>query len=77
MSKSDLVRVLEGFADAYPVDVFPEPSKEDRDWLKRERPGLQDAIAASMGRHLGKWMLEAAAEIERLRWKLGMPEDAD
>lgn len=57
---AEMVRRLEAFAEAYPIGMFAEPTKEERDWLHNEKPGLQDRIAASMGRHLSKFFAEAA-----------------
>src|SRR5690606_33922344 len=62
---SELVERLDGFAKAYPESVFPPPTKEDRDWLHETRPGLQDRIAADMGRHFAQFATEAAEALTR------------
>ena len=59
---------LEGWAKAYPVDMFHEPTKEERDWLHATKPGLMDCIAASMGRHIATCI---ALDIAKLRAALG------
>lgn len=48
----DILHKLAEWSRAYPEDVFPEPSKEDREWLHATRRGLMDRISASMGRHM-------------------------
>lgn len=52
--RDEILNKLEGWGKAYPVDIFHEPTKEERDWLHATKPGLMDCIAASMGRHMAK-----------------------
>jgi hypothetical protein len=47
-----LLSTLGDWGKAYPLDIFREPTKDERDWLHTTRPGLMDRIAASMGRHM-------------------------
>ena len=63
----DIVERLDGLINAYPLDIFPEPSAEDRAWVEEARPGFQAQIVASWARHLGRPLAEARAEITALR----------
>jgi len=62
MGTKALIERLAQFADAYPEAVFAEVTDEEHAWLHKERPGLQDRIAASMGRHIAKVLAEALTE---------------
>jgi hypothetical protein len=57
-----LVERLRSLADAYPADVFPPVTDEDR----ANQPSLVTRASASMGRHFAPTFTEAADEIERL-----------
>ena len=57
--ETQMIRQLRNFAEAYPTDIFSEPTADERKWLHEIRPGLQDRIAASMGRHVAKCLLAA------------------
>jgi hypothetical protein len=70
----DLLHSLEGWGKAYPLDIFPEPTKEQRDWLHATRPGLMDRIGASMGRHMAACI---AADIAKLRAALADTASAE
>lgn len=61
-----LIHRLRSYSEAYPLDMFPELTKEEREMLHREHPGLLDRISASMGRHCGKIMDQGADAIERI-----------
>lgn len=50
-----LVARLRDFGEAYPLDIFPEPDTAERAWIALNQQGLQDRIAASMGRHFAKF----------------------
>ena len=63
-SIATMLNRMEGWAKAYPEEMFHEPTKEERDWLHAERPGLMDCIAASMGRHIAKCMAEDLATLQ-------------
>jgi hypothetical protein len=54
-----MIRQLHNFAQAYPTAVFSEPTAEERKWLHKTKPGLQDRIAASMARHVANCLLAA------------------
>lgn len=58
--EEELERTLRAVAAAYPEDAFPEITSEERARLCAQDPGLQDRIAASMGRFLAKHLLAAA-----------------
>jgi hypothetical protein len=57
-----LLEHMEQLSKAYPESIWPEPSQETRDWLNKEHKGLQDCIAASMGRHLIKLAIRPLIE---------------
>jgi hypothetical protein len=59
MTQQTLMDQLEEFGWAYPFHAFPEVTDEERQWLREQRPGLQDRIAASMARHIVKRLVEA------------------
>lgn len=63
---ASLVHSLRGLAGAYPESVFPEVTDEEGEMLHRDFPGLQDRLAASMGRHLGQFFTQAANALEAL-----------
>ena len=63
----DIVERLDGLINAYPLDIFPEPTTEDRAWVEEAKPGFQAQIVASWARHLGRPLAEARAEITALR----------
>lgn len=73
----DAAEIARGFAKAYPEDVFLPVSKEDRAWLKAERPGLQDAIAGEMGRHLGQFFAENAKMLDAAADRIAALEAGD
>lgn len=58
----EMVRVLRRWSEAYPEDIFPPVTQEDRD----NHPGVVTRAAAQMGRHMAKFMSEAADCIEKL-----------
>jgi hypothetical protein len=60
------ILMLQGFERAYPEDIFGPVTKAEREWLHKERPGLQDRIAGEMGRHLAKHMAMAANLLEQI-----------
>lgn len=62
---------LEGWDKAYPLDVFPEPTDEEREWLHENKRGLMDRIAASMGRHMAKCIREDIAALQAAIAALG------
>jgi len=75
-----LHRKLRDFARAYPEDVFPPTTAEERLTLS---PGLLSRISADMGRHFAKFATEAAdafdekcREVERLRAALEPLDEA-
>ena len=63
MPSEGIERTLRAVAAAYPEDVFPEITAEERARLRAQNPDLQDRIAASMGRFLAKHLIAAADEI--------------
>ena len=63
MPSEEIERTLRAVAAAYPEDVFPEITAEERARLRAQNPDLQDRIAASMGRFLAKHLIAAADEI--------------
>lgn len=58
-----LVETLRAFAQAYPVDVFPPITDEERERLG---PGLISRASAGMVRHLSSFFTDAADRIEAL-----------
>ena len=54
-----LIEELRSFAEAYPEDIFRPLTDADR----KEHPVLITRASADMGRHMGKWMLRAAAAL--------------
>ena len=72
----DIVERLDGYIRAYPLDIFPEPTSDDRMWLKDAKPGLQDRIAASMARHMLPTLYDAHATITALRKRVEELEGA-
>lgn len=61
-SDQRLIERLRSFSEAYPTDIFPELTAEEREALPR---GIIDRISAGMGRHCAKIMIEAAEALER------------
>lgn len=61
-STEHFIGVLYGFAKAYPVDIFPPLTQDEVDQYST----IISKASAGMGRHLGKFMHDAATEIERL-----------
>lgn len=61
----ELLRTLDSFGEAYGEDMFPPLTRAERDELAGR--GIIDRISAGMGRHLAKFIAQAAAEIRRLR----------
>ena len=60
----NILNRLDQWGKAYPLDLFPEPSKEERDWLRTSgRPGLMEKVAASMGRHVHKMIAKDIADL--------------
>lgn len=59
----DLVARLRGIATAYPEDIFGPVTDAEI----KEHASLITRNSAAMGRHMGKFLLQAADEIERLR----------
>ena len=57
----EFIRRLRSFAQAYPEDVFPPLTVDERKALPR---GTIDRISASMGRHMSKLMVEVADYLE-------------
>lgn len=60
----DILNRLEGWASAYPLTAFPEPTKEQREWIHATAPGLMDRISASMGRHMAGCIAEDLAKLK-------------
>jgi hypothetical protein len=60
----DILNRLEGWASAYPLTVFPEPTKEQREWIHATAPGLMDRISASMGRHMAGCIADDLAKLK-------------
>lgn len=61
----EAARKLRDFGRAYSEEIFSPVSAGERSWLHKERPGLQDRIAADMGRHLAEFMDDAADTIDK------------
>jgi hypothetical protein len=57
MSNEQLIQRLRHFGDAYPLDVWPPLTEEERRSISSS---LRSRIAAEMGRHCSKIMAEAA-----------------
>lgn len=57
MSNEELIERLRHFAEAYPIDVWPELSEEERE---RVGKNVISRISAGMGRHCSNIMGEAA-----------------
>ena len=58
-----LVETLRAFAQAYPLDVFPPITDEERERLGA---GLISRASAGMARHIGSFFTDAADRIEEL-----------
>jgi len=58
-----LLHKLEGWDKAYPEDIFPELTTEEREWMQANKRGLVDRISASMGRHIARCIREDLAGI--------------
>lgn len=72
----DIVERLDGLVNAYPLDIFPEPTTEERVRVEEERPGLQSQVVASWARRLGPTLAEARDEITALRARVAGLEQA-
>lgn len=72
MTHDDLVRRLRDVASAYPEDIFPPFTDDER----RENSVIISRASGNMGRFLSKPMLEAAARIEALEAQLALYRDA-
>lgn len=59
----DITERLKDAAEAYPVDIFPPVTAEQRDTY----PAVVTRASAQMGRHFSPMFIEAAKEIEILR----------
>lgn len=67
MDTSEIIDRLRTAAAAYPVDLFPPITKEEREALRRSLPvGAVDRISADMARHFATLMLDAARALEDL-----------
>lgn len=62
----DFVLRLRSIANAYPEDIFGPVTDDER----REHASLITRNSAAMGRHLGKFLAQAADEIERLEHEI-------
>jgi hypothetical protein len=58
-----LLNRLEGWGKAYPIDIFSEPTDEEREWLHATKPGLMDRVSASMGRHMARMIQSDLSEL--------------
>ena len=58
-----LLHKMEGWDKAYPEDIFPELTAEERDWMQANKRGFIDRISASMGRHIARCIREDLAGI--------------
>lgn len=58
-----ILHKLEEWSKAYPLDVFPEPTEKQRDWLHEGSPGLMDRVSASMGRHMSRMLTRDIAAL--------------
>ena len=69
---------LEGWAKAYPVDIFSEVTDDECDWLHATKPGLIDRISARMGRHMAACIAEDVAKLRTLvAWPVGGREEGN
>lgn len=59
---SDFIDTLRGFTKAYPEDIFTPLTEAER----KQMGSLLDRASAGMGRHMAKFMAQAADMIERL-----------
>jgi hypothetical protein len=67
----NIYEILDELELAYPEDVFPELTEEERAHLVSAHRGVMDRISASMGRHLveviRRKLADGAGEEDRLR----------
>lgn len=83
MDKIELADLLDSFSRAYPEDVFPPLTEDERKALPR---GIIDRCSGAMGRHFAKFAAQAAAALreseewrrdaERYRWLRTNPPNA-
>lgn len=66
-----LIETLNGFAQAYPLDVFRENTKEERELYG----DIISSAAAAMGRHMSKYTALAAAAMQEQAARIAELED--
>lgn len=71
---SAIIDRLRSFSEAYPTDMFPELTAEERSALPR---GIIDRISAAMGRHCAKIMDEAAESMNEWQDIETNPKDGE
>jgi len=63
----ELKKRIDGFLNAYPVDLFPEPTKEQyaeaHQLLEQIRPGFGSALHGSWGRHIARCIADSLGAI--------------
>jgi rubrerythrin len=50
--KMNIKQILDEIEKAYPKDIFPETSEQERREIMAQYPGFIDRTSAMMGRHL-------------------------
>jgi hypothetical protein len=66
----DIERILKEIETAYPEDIFPDTTEQERKDVMKQYPGFIDRTSAMMGRHLAKItrrkLSETDEEVDRL-----------
>jgi len=60
----NILDILNEIEAAYPEDIFPDTTQEERDPVIKQHPGLIDRVSAGMGRHLVKLIREKLKDRE-------------
>lgn len=63
--KNGYEKAIEEVFKAYPLDIFPDTTQNERDPIIEKYPGFIDRTSAMMGRHIAKVILERAMYFAR------------
>jgi len=75
MDRNELADLLESFSRAYPEEIFPPLTEDERKALPR---GIIDRCSGAMGRHFAKFAAQAAAALrESEEWRRDAEKWAD
>lgn len=62
-----ILEILDEIEKAYPEDMFPPTTEEERQKVIEQFPGFIDRTSAAMGRHLAKVIREKVAKDQEWR----------